>query len=163
MAGADFITLIDRVLGHEGGYVNDPQDPGGETRWGISKRAYPHEDIAHLSRDMAIELYRRDYWLTIRGPELPRAIAFQVLDTAVNHGPETAIRLLQGAAGAEQDGVIGPNTMLALSSMPPLELLARFNSARIYFYTELKKWPRFGRGWAQRVAENLVYGVRDAA
>lgn len=163
MAGADFDKLIERVLGHEGGYVDDPHDPGGETRWGISKRAYPDLDIRNLSREGAIEICRHDYWDRIRGNELPPAIAFQVLDAAVNHGTQTAIRWLQRAAGANEDGFLGPRTMLALRTTLPLELLARFNAARLSFYADLSTFGRFGKGWARRVAENLVYGVRDAA
>lgn len=158
-----FAELIGRVLGHEGGYVNDPADPGGETRWGISKRAYPAEDIGRLSRERAIELYRRDYWAPIRGDELPSVIAFQVLDAAVNHGTRTAIRWLQRAAGANDDGVIGPITLLAVQKTSQIELLSRFNAERLKFYASLPTWGRFGRGWVKRVAENMVYGAQDAA
>lgn len=163
MAAPTFELLIERVLGHEGGYVNDPADPGGETRWGISKRAYPHEDIANLSRERAIALYRADYWDRIRGDELPPAIAFQALDAAVNHGTSRAILWLQQAAGADDDGVMGPRTMLALKTTAPMALLVRFNAARLEFYTDLNTFGRFGKGWTRRVAENLIHGLKDAA
>lgn len=159
---ADFQKLIERVLIHEGGYVNDPSDPGGETRWGISKRAYPDGDITRLSRERAIELYRRDYWAPIKGEELPPVIAFQVLDAAVNHGTSRAIKWLQQAVGADDDGVLGPKTMLAVKTTPQLDLLARFNSVRLEFYAGLPTWANYGRGWAKRVAANLAYAAKDA-
>ena len=81
-----FRDYIERVLSHEGGYVNDPRDPGGETRWGISKRSYPHVDIKRLTRDDAIAIYERDFWRRVQGDKLPRQFAFQALDAAVNHG-----------------------------------------------------------------------------
>ena len=86
MPTESFDRAINRILAHEGGYVNDRFDPGGETRYGISKRAYPSVDIKNLTRDGAKALYHRDYWQAIQGDELHPAIAFQVMDAAVNHG-----------------------------------------------------------------------------
>jgi lysozyme family protein len=160
---ADFTKAIERVLSHEGGDVDDPLDPGGLTRFGISQRAYPSENIKALTRDRAIALYRRDYWNKIRGDELPDVIGFQVLDAAVNHGTSRAIQWLQRAAGAESDGVMGPKTLLAVKRTSAIDLLARFNSVRLDFYADLHTWARFGRGWAKRVADNLAYGAQDAA
>jgi lysozyme family protein len=74
-----FDDLIGRVLTHEGGYVSDPRDPGGETRFGIAKRSYPNVDIKALTRDDAIAIYRRDFWVRVQGDKLPRAFAFQAL------------------------------------------------------------------------------------
>ncbi len=74
---SQFDKLIDRVLSHEGGYSNDPQDPGGETQWGISKRAHPDVNIKALTRAQAIDIYRADYWDKIKGDQLPAGIAFQ--------------------------------------------------------------------------------------
>ena len=81
-AGDRFARAIERVLDHEGGDADDPRDPGGKTRWGISQRAYPFLDLSTLTREGAIALYRRDAWTPIRGDALPEAIAFQVLDAA---------------------------------------------------------------------------------
>jgi lysozyme family protein len=156
-----FDAIIDRVLAHEGGYCNVPQDPGGETQWGICKRAYPSCDIKSLTRQQAIEIYRKDYWNAVRGDDLPPAIAFQVLDAAVNHGVGRAIMWLQDAAGTAEDGHIGPNTLAAIKAADPADLVLRFNAIRLNFYTKLGTFGTFGKGWVRRVAGNLEFAAKD--
>lgn len=159
----NFARFIDRVLSHEGGYVHDPRDPGGETKFGISKRAYPTLDIAALTRDDAIAIYRRDYWEPIAGDRLPPAVAFQVLDAAVNHGVGTAIRFLQRAAGVADDGTLGPVTLAAVAAAYPATLAVAVVAARLDFYTRLARFPDFGRGWVRRAAQNLAFISTDCA
>lgn len=164
--GADkFAIFIERILGHEGGYVNHPNDPGGETKWGISKRAYPNVDIKGLTREGAIALYRRDYWEGPRINELPSAIAFQVLDAAINHGRSRAIGWLQSVVGATSDGRIGPRTLervLAYESTIGTKGVAlNFLATRLQFYTDIGGWDTFGRGWARRMAVNMRYAATD--
>ena len=108
---ADFEQAVALILKHEGGYVHDKNDPGGETNYGISKRAYPAEDIKALTPERAKALYRRDYWDAIRGPELPFPVALVVFDMAVNAGVSAAVKLLQRSVGATVDGKIGPQTI----------------------------------------------------
>ena len=156
-----FDYFIERVLVHEGGYVNDPRDPGQETRWGISKRAYPHLDIRNLTRAQAIDIYRRDFWQRVRGDELPREFAFQALDAAVNHGIGNAVRWMQRAAGVADDGVIGPVTLAAVQRAQPADLVLRFNAERLRFYAKLTTFDAFGRGWVNRVAGNLDHAATD--
>ena len=156
-----FDYFIERVLVHEGGYVNDPRDPGQETRWGISKRAYPHLDIRNLTRAQAIDIYRRDFWQRVRGDELPREFAFQALDAAVNHGIGNAVRWMQRAAGVADDGVIGPVTLAAVQRAQPADLVLRFNAERLRFYAKLTTFGTFGRGWVNRVAGNLDHAATD--
>lgn len=159
---ATFDTLIERVLGHEGGYVNNAADPGGETQWGIAKRSYPTLDIKNLTRAAAVEIYRRDFWDRVQGDKLHPAVAFQTLDAAVNHGIGNAVRWLQRAAGVADDGVIGPMTITAIGRREPSDMVLLFNAERIEFYAKLTTWDTFGRGWARRVAGNLRYGAADA-
>lgn len=156
-----FDLFIERLLAHEGGYVNHPNDPGGETNWGIAKRSYPHVNIRKLTRPQAIAIYRRDFWDRVQGGQLPPEVAFQALDAAVNHGVGQAVRWLQRAAGVADDGVIGPVTLAALRCVPPADLLLRFNAERLDFYTRLATWPSFGKGWVRRVAANLRHGAED--
>ena len=156
-----FDYFIERVLVHEGGYVNDPRDPGQETRWGISKRAYPHLDIRNLTRAQAIDIYRRDFWQRVRGDELPREFAFQALDAAVNHGIGNAVRWMQRAAGVADDGVIGPVTLAAVQRAQAADLVLRFNAERLRFYAKLTTFSTFGRGWVNRVAGNLDHAAAD--
>lgn len=156
-----FNTFIDRVLSHEGGYVFDKRDPGGETNWGISKRSYPAVDIKRLTRAQAVEIYRRDFWLAQQCDKLPPAIAFQLLDAGINHGPGNAIRWLQAAAGTAQDGALGPLTLAAVRRADQNDLLLRFNAARLDFYASLSTFATFGRGWVRRVAANLRHASGD--
>ena len=156
-----FDYFIERVLTHEGGYVNDPRDPGQETRWGISKRAYPQVDIRNLTRAQAVDIYRRDFWQRVRGDELPREFAFQALDAAVNHGIGNAVRWMQRAAGVADDGVIGPVTLAAVQRAQAADLVLRFNAERLRFYAKLTTFSTFGRGWVNRVAGNLDHAAAD--
>lgn len=152
----DFDTAFQRVLGHEGGHVNDPRDPGGETKFGISKRAYPQEKIAALTLARAKEIYRRDYWGPAGCDAVPDQAKLHLFDLAVNSGVKTAVKLLQRAVGETADGVLGPRTLAAAGSMPPARLAARLNGHRLHLMTDLATWETYGRGWARRVAANLM-------
>jgi lysozyme family protein len=155
----NFDQAFDRLIGHEGGYVNDPQDPGGETNWGISKRSYPNVDIKNLTRDGAKAIYLDDFWTPLADAD--PAIKYQVFDFAVNGGLPVAIRKLQEAIGVADDGHWGPHSMQVLGEMDVNDVLMKFNAQRLRFYTSLQKWPRFGRGWTNRVAGNLEYAAED--
>lgn len=152
----DFDAAFERLVGHEGGFVDHRNDPGGATKFGISKRSYPGEDIPNMTLDRAKTIYRRDFWGAAGCDALPDGIKFDVFDMAVNSGVTASIRIVQRAAGATPDGVIGPKTLQALNSIPPERLAARFNGARLAFMAELPTWPSFGRGWAKRIASNLM-------
>lgn len=156
-----FDTFIARLLSHEGGYTPGVGDPGGETKWGISKRSYPHLNIRDLTREDAIALYRRDFWERSRADDLAPAVGFQLLDAAVNSGIDQATRWLQRAIGVADDGVIGPVTLGALRIADPADVVARFNAERLDFMTRLSTWQSFGRGWARRIAQNLRYAAED--
>ena len=152
----DFDKAFDLLIGHEGGYSNDPNDPGGETKFGISKRQYPNLDIKNLTLDHAKAIYLTDYWTKALCPELPDPLQFQVFDTCVNSGPRQATVLLQRALGVEADGVAGPVTRQALAEISStVELAIRFNAARLRFLAGLPNWDSFGRGWSRRIASNL--------
>jgi len=151
----NFDQAFERLLGHEGGYVNDPRDPGGETNWGVSKRSYPNVDIKALTQDDAKAIYRRDFWAPVRADELPDGVRFDVFDAAVNSGASQAAKWLQRAVGANPDGVIGAQTIAAARVAGP-QLAAHFNGYRLQFYTDNGNWATFGKGWARRVAKNLL-------
>lgn len=156
-----FADFIGRILGHEGGYVHHPSDPGCETHWGISKRFYPDLDIRNLTRDQAVCLYRRDYWAKLRAQDLPPVVGFTVLDCAVNHGRGQAARWLQRAIGVADDGIIGPVTLAAARSADPNDTVLRMNAERLRFYARLSTFNDFGRGWTRRVADNLDFAAED--
>ena len=151
----NFDEAFEKLLGHEGGYVNHPTDPGGETKYGISKRSYPGEDIAGLTIARSKAIYKTDFWGPAGCDAVPEGLRFDLFDMAVNSGVSKAVKTLQRAAGETADGVLGPDTLQALSSMPATRLVARFNGHRLAFMADLTTWPAFGRGWAKRIAENL--------
>jgi len=151
-----FEEAFQLLIGHEGGYVNHPNDPGGETKYGVSKRAYPGEDIKNLTLDRAKAIYLRDYWSPAGCDGAPYAIRFDLFDMAVNSGVKAAVKCLQTAAGSTADGVLGPNTLRAVAAMDGARLAARFNGARLQFMASLGTWSTFGRGWANRIASNLL-------
>jgi lysozyme family protein len=163
MSDADvFRGYIDRILSHEGGYVNHPNDPGGETKFGISKRSYPKYDIKNLTREQAIGIYYRDFWLPVVNICVEDAgLAFQVLDAAVNHGMGNACRFLQRAAGVADDGHAGPVTKAAVCRMKPDKIQLLFLAERFEFWAKLQNFDAFGRGWVRRGAQNLRYLVKD--
>ncbi|MBS0427618.1 MAG: glycoside hydrolase family 108 protein [Proteobacteria bacterium] len=153
-----FDEAFDRLLGHEGGYVNDPRDPGGETNWGITVAVARREGYQGPMRDLPCDtakaIYRRKYWNAVRADELPDSVRFDVFDAAVNHGPVQSAKWLQRTVGTTADGVIGAQTVAAARIAGPL-IAAHFNGERLQFYTDLGTWPTFGKGWARRVASNL--------
>jgi lysozyme family protein len=155
-------NVFNRLIGHEGEYSNDPNDPGGETKWGISKRAYPHLDIKNLTREAAKDIYYRDFWLAIDAEDLPDGVAFQLFDFAINSGIGTAIRHFQRALGVADDGNWGPISQGMASKTSESDMIMRLNAERLDFMTRLKNWPNHGKGWARRIAQNLRYGAVDS-
>lgn len=156
----NFDQAFDRLMGNEGGYSLNPRDPGGETNWGISKRSYPDVDIKGLTRDGAKAIYLRDFWAPLK-TLTSQAVLFQAFDFAVNSGIQTAIRKLQNAANAADDGHWGPKSAAAANAMDENDLLMRYLARRLRFMTSLTNWPDFSRGWANRIAANLDFAAED--
>ena len=157
-----FEDVFDRLIGHEGGYINDPADPGGETNWGISKRSYPNVDIKALTREGAKAIYKRDFWDRLKMDTMFDGVAYQLFDFAVNSGIETAMRYLQRAVGVADDGHWGTQSTKAAAAMSESDIIMRLNAERLDFMTRLKNWTHAGRGWARRIAGNLRYGADDS-
>jgi lysozyme family protein len=151
----DFNTAFERVVGTEGGYVNDPRDPGGETKFGISKRSYPDEDIAGMTLNRAKDIYRRDFWEVARLDVMPEDVRFAVFDLAVNSGVVPAITMLQRAVGVNDDGILGPRTLAAVNATPASRVIARLCAERLRLMTDLKTFDTYGRGWTRRVLKIL--------
>ena len=154
-----FDDIIETVLEHEGGLVDDSKDAGGLTNMGISQRAYPDEDIRGLTVERAKELYKRDYWDRFRVYNLPDRLRHIFVDMCINMGGGRAIKILQEACNSKNaikidvDGGIGPATIKAASNVEPFRLRAY----RVMFYAELvMKKPeqeRFWVGWFRRSCE----------
>lgn len=158
-----FQKAVALILKHEGGYSLDPRDPGGETQFGISKRAYPDEDIKALTPERATALYHRDYWQAIRGDELPAPLALVTFDMAVNAGVGAAIRLLQRTLRVTEDGKLGPQTLARASAAgadpeAAVAVATRLTRRRIRYYASLSGWSHddFADSWTQRTLETLL-------
>ena len=159
-----FEKCVAFVLLQEGGYINDPRDPGGETNFGISKKAYPEVDIKGLTKQSAIDIYKRDYWDVLdrrTNGKMPGAVMFQMFDLSVNGGLSRAVKVLQDALGvSEMDGVIGQNTMDAVLEADASRLAVGYMVARFNFYAGLSAFSRFGKGWTRRAASALAAGLQ---
>ena len=160
-----FDECFDRLIGHEGGYVNNPKDPGGETNWGVTRSVANANgylgSMKLMPRDTAKRIYKSAYWDAQSLDKLPGCVAFQLFDAGVNHGFGNAARFLQRAAGVADDGKIGSVTLGIVNAMDVNDLLLKFNAERLEFYTKLSTFDTFGKGWVRRVAQNMRYGAND--
>ena len=147
---SDFDRAFDLMMESEGGYSDDKNDPGGETNFGISKRAYPKEDVRFLTLERAKEIYRLDYWDAIRADDLPYPINILIFDAAVNQGKKAAVRMLQEALKIKQDGVIGQQTIKAAVAASDA-VCTDYLSIRAVRYANTANFWRFGRGWMSRL------------
>lgn len=156
---ANFDEAFIFMLPHEGGYVNNPRDPGGETKYGISKRSYPSVDIQNLTEADAKEIYRRDFWNPLYERINSQAIANKTFDFAVNMGSREAHKLLQSACNecGERivvDGTLGNLTLMAVNSCDSSLLLTELKKLAVGFYQHLvaldPKKAVFLVGWCKR-------------
>lgn len=156
----NFDQAFIELLKHEGGFSNHAADPGGKTRYGVTEAVAREAGYRGNMEDLPIELAKRiyleRYWNPIRADELPPKVRYAVFDAAVNSGPGQAVQWLQRAAGAIDDGVIGPKTLAKVNAMDQDLLLRTMLSVRLKFMTDLKTWQAFGRGWARRIADIMV-------
>ena len=137
----NFDKAFEILIGHEGSYVNHPRDPGGETKYGISKRAYPNEDIANLTVDKAKAIYRRDYWNPLGLDSVKFGPALVLFDCAVNQGVKRAMQIKE---------------KVSTSSAP---FIVAFQAERALHYASLPTFATFGRGWMRR----LMRGTAEAS
>lgn len=159
---SNFDRAFVELLGNEGGYTNNPNDPGGETNWGITVAVARENGYVGAMKDMdqtvAKAIYAKRYWLPAFDA-LPYSVAFQVFDGVVNSGIGQAVRWLQRAVGVADDGKLGPITLTAVAALPVGSVVLAFNAERLTFMTNLSTWPSFGKGWARRIAGNLKKGA----
>ena len=169
-----FNKVFDRVIGHEGGFQADPKDRGnwtsgvvgqGElkgTKFGLAAMTYPHLDIKNLTVDQAKAIYFEDWWVALKMDSYPPALAYQMFDAAVNHGSGRAIQFLQRAVGTKDDGILGPKTMKATAAININDVLMLFIAERLQYFTEVKTWDIYGKGWTRRIVQNLRYAAEDS-
>ena len=158
---SNFESALEIILEHEGGYVNHPKDPGGETNLGVTKRVYEdfggEKEMKDLTQEDVEPIYQENYWDKCKCDDMPEGLDLCVFDFAVNAGPGRAAKYLQTMIGTVADGGIGPNTLGALSRYLDEEGLKtsieNYQNARQEYYEGLSTFDTFGRGWTRRVEE----------
>ena len=158
---ANYDKCLETILHHEGGYVNHPKDPGGETNLGVTKRVYEEhggtKDMKELTVEDVAPIYKKGYWDKMRGDDLPNGLDLCVFDFGVNAGPGRAAKYLQTMIGTVADGGIGPNTLAKVAEYVEEHGLAKaidnYQEARQSYYEKLSTFATFGRGLTRRVDE----------
>jgi lysozyme family protein len=157
----NFERCLALVLKSEGGFVNNPADPGGMTNLGVTKKTYEawvnrtvdEAEMRGLTPDAVAPLYKSNYWDRVVGDQLPVGVDYCLFDCAVNSGPSQAVKFLQRALNVVVDGVLGQQTIAAASQRDASELIEQFCQERLQFMQSLSTWPTFGKGWQRRVEE----------
>jgi lysozyme family protein len=157
----NFAKSLATTLYHEGGFVNHPQDPGGMTNLGVTKRAWEawkkspvtEQDMRNLTPEMVAPFYKEMYWDLAKCDDLPAGVDYCVFDAAVNSGVGRSVKWLQQCVGATPDGKIGPKTIAATQNIAPKTLIEMMIEQRIVFLQSLPTWGAFGKGWGRRVVE----------
>jgi lysozyme family protein len=158
-----FNQAVNVILKHEGGLVNNPNDPGGITNFGISKRSYPEVDIYNLTKEQAKDIYLNDYWKPLQLYRIDNAnICLELFDFAVNAGPSRAVKMAQKLVGTKEDGQLGGITANAINEFEG-DFVKVFKHARIIYYEALvKNKPSlkiFLKGWLRRVDSNYFINI----
>jgi len=154
----NFEQCMGWLLEHEGGYVNHPSDPGGETNLGVTRAVYEQYagrqvmdgEMEGLTHDDVYPIYKENYWDRLRADDLPSGVDFCTFDWGVNSGTSRAAKALQRIIGVEQDGGIGPMTLQAVASIEPVDIVDQMHYMREGFYRSLSTFDTFGRGWLRR-------------
>ena len=155
----NFPACLAIVLKEEGGYVDDPQDPGGMTNLGVTQRTWSdwigHQasetEMRSLTAEQVSPLYQQRYWAPMGCDGWPAGVDLSVFDFGVNAGPSRAVRTLQNAVGVTADGVVGPATKAAVEAADGPTLIEKYADLREEYYRSLAGFPRFGKGWLNRV------------
>ena len=156
-----FSEALEVILHHEGGYVNHPKDPGGETNLGVTKRVYEDfggtKDMKELTKEDVEPIYKKNYWDRVKGDDLPEGLDLCIFDFAVNAGPGRAAKFIQRLVNTTVDGGIGPNTLKCINDHVEQygvsTTIDQYQSERQNYYESLSTFETFGRGWTRRVNE----------
>ena len=156
----NFDECLKMLLHHEGGYVNHPKDPGGETNLGVTKRVYEKwggtKDMKDLTVEDVAPIYKKEYWDKCRCDDLESGVDWAVFDWAVNSGTGRAAKAIQKICGAAQDGAIGPKTLALINKQNTEYVVEEFGKIRQDFYESLKTFDTFGKGWTRRNKETTA-------
>ena len=169
---SNFEHCLQIILHHEGGYVNHPEDPGGMTNLGVTKRVYEEwvgyavseHTMQNLTEEDVAPIYKKNYWDRVKGDDLPEGLNLCVFDFGVNAGTGRAAKYLQTMIGTVVDGGIGPNTLRTLDEHVSLvglqETIEQYQENRQRYYQKLKTFETFGRGWTRRVNETTQSALK---
>jgi|TARA_B100000424_G_scaffold258503_1_gene240444 lysozyme family protein len=165
---ANYEKCLEAILHHEGGYVNHPKDPGGETNLGVTKRVYEewggNKDMKELTVEDVAPIYKKNYWHKIKGDSLPAGLDLCVFDFGVNAGPGRAAKYLQTQIGTIADGGIGPNTLAKLDEylkgISVEDTIKKYQDTRLDYYKQLSTFETFGKGWTRRVIETTQMALK---
>ena len=157
----NFKNCLTLLLKSEGGYVNNPKDPGGRTNLGVTQKTWEawvgressEKEIKALTKDQVAPLYKAKYWTACYGPQLPLGVDYAVFDAAVNMGVGRAVKLLQESLGCVPDGQIGPRTIQLIDQKKPQDVIEGFSNRKTSFYESLSTFATFGKGWLRRVED----------
>ena len=171
MAEIHFDASLAFVFAVEGGYSDDPLDPGGATNLGITLEelsrwrhtAVSKEDVKCLGKDEAAAIYRTNYWNPSRCTDLPGGVDLMVFDASVNTGNGRSARFLQAAVGVAIDGSIGPLTLASATACPAATTIGDLAARRIAFYQSLPTFDHFGAGWTSRVKQAQTHALQMLA
>jgi len=169
MAAENYDKCLELILHHEGGYVNHPSDPGGETNMGVTKRVYEEwcmkndlhtKDMKELTFEDVAPIYRKNYWDRIRGDSLPSGLDLCIFDFGVNAGVGRAAKFIQSIIGTTVDGGIGPMTLGSIEAYIQIEgieaTIDKYQNDRQEYYESLSTFETFGKGWTRRVQETTA-------
>jgi lysozyme family protein len=156
-----FDLAVNIVLLHEGDYSNDIKDPGGETKFGISKRSFPNEDIKNMTLDRAKDIYRQYYWEKCECDSLPFYARLMVFDCAVNQGATRAVMFLQRILKVQPDGIIGPTTIKSMAGIGQSEFIEYYAELRCKAYMSNPMWAHYGKGWINRLFDITFKSYRQ--
>jgi len=155
----NFKKCLELVLKSEGGWVNNPKDPGGETNLGVTKKVW-EEWVGHevktmkdLTPEDVAPMYQAKYFMACYANQLPVGIDYMAFDAAVNMGPGRAVKLLQECLGCVPDGTIGPRTMQLIDQKKPEDIVDLYSKRKTSFYESLATFATFGKGWLKRVED----------
>jgi lysozyme family protein len=172
---ADLDSCLAFTLPYEGGFVDDPRDPGGATCQGITFRTFTSwrirqgdpaptvDDLRNITSDEVEAIYEAMYFNVLNGAALPVGVGETVFDWGVNSGTGTAAKALQRRCGVTADGSIGPETLKAVAAQNPSGLVAALCNDRMLFLQSLSTWPTFGKGWTARVDALRQYAASRVA
>ena len=160
----NFDECLKMLLHHEGGYVNHPKDPGGETNLGVTKRVYEKwggtKDMKDLTVEDVAPIYKKNYWDRCKCDDLESGVDWVVFDWAVNSGTGRAAKAIQKICGASQDGAIGPKTLALIKTQDTEYVIEEFGKIRQNFYESLKTFDTFGKGWTRRNKETTEKAIK---